>query len=86
MLRMGVVDEGVRFTLRISEQLRESLHKSANDNHRSLNSEIVAILESRKHSNARSKSALIKELNSSCQKLSEDSIQLLVDLSRRMGS
>ena len=83
---MGVTDEGTRFTLRLPEQLRDLLHQSANDNHRSLNSEIVTILSSRKVTDAGSKKALIKELSTRCQKLSEDSIQVLVDLSQRMHS
>ena len=83
---MGVTDEGTRFTLRLPEQLRDSLHKSANDNHRSLNSEVVAILESRKVDSGGGKRALLKELTSSGEKLSEDSLRLLVDLSRRMHS
>jgi hypothetical protein len=83
---MGVTDESVRFTLRLPEQLRDSLLKSSNDNHRSLNSELITVLESRRTDASDGKSTLVDELLVSCEKLSEDSLRLLVDLSRRMHS
>jgi len=43
---MGVQDNYVRFTLRLPEKLRDDLDKIAKMNHRSLNSEIVVMLQS----------------------------------------
>ena len=42
---MGVSDNYVRFTLRLPEELRDDLMKISKENHRSLNSEIVVMLE-----------------------------------------
>jgi len=42
---MGVVDNYVRFTLRLPEELRDELTKIAKQNHRSLNSEVVVMLQ-----------------------------------------
>lgn len=42
---MGISDEGVRLTLRLPESLRDKISKRARKNFRSLNSEIVTILE-----------------------------------------
>lgn len=42
---MGIVESYVRFTLRIPESLRDELLKTANQNHRSLNSQIIVMLE-----------------------------------------
>lgn len=42
---MGVVDSYIRFTLRIPEETHEALQKLAKHEHRSLNSQIIAMLE-----------------------------------------
>ena len=42
---MGVADNSVRFTLRLPEELRDQIMKIAKENHRSLNSEIVVMLQ-----------------------------------------
>jgi len=42
---MGVADSHIRFTLRIPEEMREKLQKIAKQNHRSLNSELIVILQ-----------------------------------------
>jgi hypothetical protein len=41
---MGIIDSHVQFTLRLPEELKESLTKLAKKNHRSLNSEMIVIL------------------------------------------
>lgn len=42
---MGVADNSVRFTLRLPEELRDEIMKIAKENRRSLNSEIVVMLQ-----------------------------------------
>ena len=42
---MGIADDYTRFTLRIPETLHKKLLKRSRDNKRSLNSEIISILE-----------------------------------------
>lgn len=83
---MGVTDEGVRLTLRLPEKLRDSLLQSANSNHRSMNSEIIAKLESLQADPAASTGKLLNTLVANCKQLSDDSIGLLVDLTQKMRS
>ncbi len=42
---MGLADEGIRLTLRLPEQLRDRLLRQSRQSMRSMNSEIIAILE-----------------------------------------
>ena len=84
--KMGVTDEGVRLTLRLPEQLRNSLLQSANNNHRSMNSEIIAKLESLQADPTASTDKLLDTLVANCSQISDDIISLLVDLTRKMHS
>lgn len=83
---MGVADEGVRLTLRLPEELRDSLLKTSNGNHRSMNGEIVAKLESAQPQRSEEADTLTETLLDNCRQLSNDSISLLVELSRRLRS
>jgi len=81
---MGVKDESVRITLRLPESLRNSLLISARSNRRSMNSEIVSLLESTQSQHSGEANNLIETLLKNSRQLSGDSVSLLVELSRRL--
>ncbi len=79
---MGVTDESVRITLRLPEKVRDSLLLSARANRRSMNSEIVSALESHSHPTNISDGGTMEELLQNCRRLSEESVGVVVELTR----
>ena len=83
---MGVTDESVRVTLRLPEALRNSLLQNARGNRRSMNSEILSVLETYSGASTLPEGGIdsIEELMASCRGLSGESLSVLLQLTRLM--
>jgi len=83
---MGVTDESVRVTLRLPEALRNSLLQNARGNRRSMNSEILSVLETYSGASTLPEGGndSIEELMASCRGLSGESLSVLLQLTRLM--
>ncbi len=82
---MGITDESVRITLRLPEILRDSLLQLSRENRRSMNSEIVSILELYADNSRKVDDEMIDDLLIHYRSLSNESIALVAQLVRLLS-
>ena len=95
---MGISDDGIRLTLRLPEKLRNKIAKRARQNFRSLNSEIVNILENADFVSSNSVNENVasyagsssgktnRELAQTCEELPEHYAQALLPVVKLLGN
>lgn len=82
---MGITDESVRITLRLPEMLRDLLLQLSRENRRSMNSEIISILELHVGNASKADDEIIDDLLIKHRGLSDDSIAVLAQLARLLS-